>query len=465
MQITKETLQSQADAMKMAILCAVSKVEAKRRYYVSPNGDDSNTGTDKAHPWKSLEKINSTPLEKDDAVLFEAGGKWRGILKTQKYVSYSRYGEGDPPIICGSARNYADPTLWKETDIPHVYRCDAELFNPGIMAFDHDNRLGNYDAKYGRLLFERDNYELNETFLKEDLQFFWNASTKETFLCSVLGNPGERFHSIEIGEGHTVVWLNDGCCVDGLRVRYAGALGMACGSVRDVTVTNCVCDWIGGSKLGDNATYGNAIQIFGNAINCRIDHNWCYQCYDTAMTVQCVGISKTDAIMENVSMSDNLIEYCYWGIEYWNQPSSEYERAFRNVCVDRNFIRFTGMGWGSVFRAEQYKGFPYLYEQTAALCCFGMIEEAEAVSISRNLVELSLNGSVVRMDYYGGENFAYHDNIFVQYWKDRFLIFHQNKHDCEDALEESLKQYPNFCGNRILMIEDTGTDYVIKKEF
>lgn len=462
--VNKAFLRSSADRIKKEILSSTPDIRNKTLYYVSPKGDDANLGTDQAHPWKSLEKVNSTPLGLHDMVLFEAGQKWRGILKTQKNVSYSHYGKGDPPIICGSARNYADPELWYETDMPCVYRCGAELQNPGIMAFDHDDRLGNYDACYGSLLFERDNDGLDEKGLQKDLQFFWNAKTGETYLYSEFGNPGKRFRSIEIGESATVVWLNDGCWIDGLRVRYGGALGMACGSVRGVTIVNCVCDWIGGSKLGNNATFGNAIQIYGNAIDCRIEHNWCYQCFDTAMTVQCTGNSKTDAIMENVSMSDNLVEYCYWGIEYWNQPSAEYARAFRNVKIDRNFIRFTGMGWGSAFRAEQYKGFPFLYEQTAALCCFGMLEEAENVSVSENVVELSRNGAIVRMDYYGGERFSYRNNVFVQYWKDKMLLFHKNRHDCDEALEQGLNQYPNFCNNRIWMIEEEGSDYKIKKE-
>lgn len=462
--IPKDYFQSKADKIKKEILNSVPNTRNKTLYYVSPNGDDSYVGTDEAHPWKSLEKVNSTPLGEKDMVLFEAGQKWRGILKTQKGVSYSRYGIGDPPIICGSVRNYADPDLWTETDMACVYRCCAELQNPGIMAFDHDDSLGNYDARYGSLLFERDNYELDEKGLNKDLQFFWNPKTKETYLYSEFGNPGMRFRSIEIGEAPTVVWLNDGCLIDGLRVRYGGALGMACGSVRNVTIINCVCDWIGGSKLGNNATFGNAIQIYGNAINCHIDHNWCYQCYDTAMTVQCTGNSKTDAIMENVSMSDNLVEYCYWGIEYWNQPSAEYARAFRNVEVNRNFIRFTGMGWGSAFRSEQYKGFPYLYEQTAALCCFGMIEAAENVSVCENIVELSRNGAIVRMDYYGGECFMYYNNVFIQYWKDKMLLFHKNRHDCDENLEQGLMQYFNFRNNHIWMIEEGESNYKLKRE-
>ena len=38
-------------------------------YYVSEDGDDSNSGTDQRQPFKSLNKVNSLDLKKGDVVL------------------------------------------------------------------------------------------------------------------------------------------------------------------------------------------------------------------------------------------------------------------------------------------------------------------------------------------------------------------------------------------------------------
>ena len=71
--VNKAFFQSCADKIKQKILNSIPNTQNKTLYYVSQNGDDANTGTDKAHPWKSLEKVNSTPLCENDMVLFEAG--------------------------------------------------------------------------------------------------------------------------------------------------------------------------------------------------------------------------------------------------------------------------------------------------------------------------------------------------------------------------------------------------------
>lgn len=81
-----------------------SKPALATTYYVSLDGNDSNSGTISA-PWKSLTKVNGYPLEPGDQVLFQSGGKWNGVLSIsrsgtiEKPIQISAYGTGAKPII------------------------------------------------------------------------------------------------------------------------------------------------------------------------------------------------------------------------------------------------------------------------------------------------------------------------------------------------------------------------------
>ena len=66
-------------------------------YYVSStHGDDGNAGTDQAHPWKTLDKVNAiaTDLKPGDSVLLERGSTFRGQYLHIKDTS----GTADAPI-------------------------------------------------------------------------------------------------------------------------------------------------------------------------------------------------------------------------------------------------------------------------------------------------------------------------------------------------------------------------------
>ena len=46
-------------------------------YYVSPSGNDNNSGTSTGAPWKTLAKVNNTNFSPGDKILFQRGGEWR----------------------------------------------------------------------------------------------------------------------------------------------------------------------------------------------------------------------------------------------------------------------------------------------------------------------------------------------------------------------------------------------------
>lgn len=79
------------------------------KYYVSPSGDDNNSGRAPEQAWNTIGKVNRTTFQAGDSILFEGGGTFQGSLMfdtddsgTQaKPVTVSSYGEGRATISSG----------------------------------------------------------------------------------------------------------------------------------------------------------------------------------------------------------------------------------------------------------------------------------------------------------------------------------------------------------------------------
>ncbi len=64
-------------------------------YYVSPTGNDKNSGTSIANAWRSIKQVNSKTFSAGDRILFQGGGSFDGALK---FVSSDR-GSAALPIV------------------------------------------------------------------------------------------------------------------------------------------------------------------------------------------------------------------------------------------------------------------------------------------------------------------------------------------------------------------------------
>src|SRR5690554_6761529 len=73
-------------------------------YYISSEGDDSNSGTNPEQAWKTLDKVNQVEFSAGDNIYFKRGDSWRGTLLITSSgtdgnpITYSAYGEGAEPI-------------------------------------------------------------------------------------------------------------------------------------------------------------------------------------------------------------------------------------------------------------------------------------------------------------------------------------------------------------------------------
>ena len=83
--------------------------EAKNTYYISPGGNDSNSGNSPDDAWKSIEKVNQMNLEPGSRILFEGGKSFTGNLyftigdgnDASKPLKISSYGTGKASIKAG----------------------------------------------------------------------------------------------------------------------------------------------------------------------------------------------------------------------------------------------------------------------------------------------------------------------------------------------------------------------------
>lgn len=77
-------------------------------YYVSPQGNDSNTGISPDQAWKTVAKVNAGRFMSGDEIRFARGGQWRESLRASSSGSagnpivFAAYGEGPKPRFYGS---------------------------------------------------------------------------------------------------------------------------------------------------------------------------------------------------------------------------------------------------------------------------------------------------------------------------------------------------------------------------
>jgi len=363
------------------------KMTGKIFYISEKNGDDKNDGTSPEKAFKTIEGAFKKMkfLKPGTAIFFERGGIYRGHINIgdrSPGLIFGSYGTGTKPLIIQSKMNYADESLWVKTEWPNVWRCTLKLDNVGVMAFDHDvfDYSGNiYDELYGRNRNAGLGGVTGVFDLVEDLQFYSvlandqsnNVSVTEgdLFIYSAKGNPGKRFASIEIGENLDIVdGSSDDIIIDNLAFKFAGGHGISSFTCKNRTVTNCVFSWIGGSILDLNyngtgipVNYGNAVEIYGGCDGYFVENCWMYQIFDTGVTHQYA--EKSACVQKNVRYTGNLVEYCHWGIEFYNENDSganpKTKKYTADVIIRYNVVNKCGYGFGSILRNNTWNSFAY----------------------------------------------------------------------------------------------------------
>ena len=343
-------------------------------YYVSNSGKDSNDGKTPATAWATLSKVNSATLNEGDYVLFERGGFFRGAFSAKTGVTYSSYGEGEKPIICGSTENGADPKKWINIG-GNIWRYETAFDKDiGSIIFDDKEYATKwlvYQDKNGNLVERKTGTAWSSYLsLKGDLNFWHNnagySGTDYKIYLYSEQNPGERFSSIEFLRRNNGIGMGgDNITIDNLNIKYVGAHGIGGGNRKNVTVTNCSFEWIGGSihyvNSNVNGTsedrpvrYGNAVEIYGGVDGFTVENCYFNQIYDAAVTHQYNfaddPTSTADRGHYNVLFKDNVMENCVYSIEFFLGKTAESDSnvsVMNNIVYEGNLMWYCGQGLGS----------------------------------------------------------------------------------------------------------------------
>jgi len=364
------------------------------KYYVSCDGDDKNDGKTPETPWKTVKRVNESWFLDGDAVLFRRGDVFRGWqISARTGVSYGAYGTGEKPKFYGYTENLADSGLWEEYDSEHhIWKYTKMIANPGTLVFDNGKAVArNHIPSFKNLQYVC-RYDETKPFVMEDemnqdLDLFWyydkflvNSESKgekfpvpdvgeammaskytgDLYLRCDKGNPGEVFKSIEAIAYQVAFRIanTQNVTVDNLCMKYY-CFAVAGGGASGLHVTNCEIGWIGGNIQNFNGTdpnypeggrgsvtrYGNGIEIYGSCHDYMVSNCYIYQSYDAGASHQACMRRKLS--MTNVRYTDNIIEKCVYGIEYflgtYNQDNGS---CMEDIVMSGNIIRQAGYGWG-----------------------------------------------------------------------------------------------------------------------
>lgn len=381
-------------------------------YYVSNLGDDNNNGRTPETAWKTLEKVSKEKFNSGDGVFFRRGDLFRGSVVCQSDVTYAAYGEGIKPRFYGWDKSLADASLWELYDKEHnIWKLTEKILDCGTLVFnDGEKHSRKLIPSYRNSQFvcrddETKVFEMaNEMTCDLDIFCYYTdrlstaPSKNEDFPIPILdsgsygdlylrcddGNPAVVFNSIEAVPKRSmfICGKNNNVRIDNACIKYCCFGVSAYGDLREgLHVTNCEIGWIGGNiqhytgedpnhpqgKRGSVTRFGNGIEIYGGCSDYVVDNCYIYQSYDAGITHQITTNGNTFK-MENIKYTNNLIEYCVYGIEYFLEKTKGDTESYIKDCeMANNIIRFSGYGWGqqrhNTYTPAAIKG--WSYENTA----------------------------------------------------------------------------------------------------
>lgn len=448
---------SQAETEKVSILGADNLYSAAdvtgsgHCYYISADhGNDNNDGLSPQSAWQTISKLNHSTIPAGSVVLFERGGIYRGereeigdktgLLYLKSNVIYSSYGEGDKPAIYGSPRDAAKEGTWSQTAYENVWVYSypySATDDIGNIIFNHGEVCGvkRIVGYTDTLTFSGDLADLDQNY-----HFWHDPDTGNVYLYYDGGNPGECFDSIELAVRINILRIYNNktnVIVDNLCIKYGGAHGISASTSSNITITNCEIEWIGGGVYpGTKARYGNGIELNRDVDNAVIDHNYIWQVYDAGITHQFDSTNTTPCYHTNLKYINNVIEYCHYEIEYFEdpryyQPTQEgydpdnptklMDRYMANIEISGNYMFYAGYGWGTPQRASSgvpgsafikgwHRELPYVRINS---------DYPDGVQVKNNVMACSKYDMIVQTCTVDGQLPTFTNNVFIQYQGNR----------------------------------------------
>ena len=258
-------------------------------------------------------------------------------------VNYGAYGNGDKPAFYGSKQDYSDAS-WK-SEGNNVYSLYIGTTDSGAVILN--------DSVTGVKRFDIAD-------LGDDGDFYHNLSTGVIYLYSTVSI--DSYDSVEISRAFDMIAVTNrkNIHIDNLSLKYGARHGISGSNAESITVTNCEISYIGGMGTDIDGRLGNGIEFFSSAKDITVENCYISQCYDAGFTFQ----GKATGDFENISFTDNLVEYCHYGIEFFNYDSDDLTKSgkYKDITISDNIISYTGYGFGSYIGQRKY------WISTASIC-------------------------------------------------------------------------------------------------
>lgn len=331
-------------------------------YYVSVDGTSQN-GTNINDPM-SLETANSKLYSREDTVLFKSGEVFYGTADLKidpadtavdEVLKVSAYGKGDMPTFSGAAvvTNEASFVTITNNYMYSLNLSDTSLFSEGYLSGEGLLNIGFISDGiniYGDRKSSRSELSKQFDFCIEDNKLY--------VLCN--SNPVKKLGKVMLSTNNSLFELNSDMSVSGLRFTMCGGNAVRGGdeiAISNVTVKNCVIEYVGGSLLyttdSEFVRYGNGIEFYNKTVsNITVTNNIIRQCYDVGFTVQ----GNTAACSaSNIDISNNVF--------YANKQSNEIfiestkSAGIKNYRFTGNICIGSGSTWGN-FTSNPKNGVP-----------------------------------------------------------------------------------------------------------
>ena len=319
-----------------------------KTYYVSADGT-GREGIDIEDPI-SLDVLNTKRIRTGDTVLFKCGDTFFGsvnpeiIYTKDEKITVSSYGEGVRPTI--SAYKYVERNWEKYSR--DVYRIDIldesnysgyqyqdpDAFNIGFMEDDSGNKY--YQKKYSL-----DQLKEKYDFYSDGERYIYVRSDRD---------PYEALGGLKLVADIKLFILSSNMDISNLRFAYTGghALQIRGSSAKNVRISNCVIEDIGGSYLDPeyDERFGNGIEFYSSDVETvEITDNIIRNVYDVAFTIQGdVGSGKDVLVHDNVFVNNAQDSEIWEGREAAGVNNYQF---YSNISINQ------GRGWGYDARPDQ----------------------------------------------------------------------------------------------------------------
>jgi len=346
---------------------------AGKTYYVSASGTKNAAGTESSP--LSLEGINAVTLKGGDTVLFKRGDVFYGRFVTKVdrnnatdslRVNVDTYGEGELPIL---SMVKIVGNVWTDNG-DGFYKCNLSNENnyTGIsnsfLTEENYANVGFLETQNGVIYGERYKdaesctsafsfyCDYNNIYVKSDVNPY-----------TVLGEIKMPIHS------GPVIRHNGFINIKNLHIKYGGyGISASYPYANSLTVENCIIEYLGGQDIdaGEGFTRaGNGIELYNRGENITVRNNIFRQIFDVGFTCQGYGwdteetvenedgttTTITEAVWENITVTNNIFSYCTQAFEIWSGAKSE-NSGIKNLLFTNNLCIGQGEGWTYSFRAN-----------------------------------------------------------------------------------------------------------------